>query len=39
VDDWQAFAELKTLLRKAAKRTIEVTWKCIDALLNAFTPQ
>ncbi len=35
----QAFAKLKTLLRKAAERTIEATWKRIGALLNCFTPQ
>jgi transposase len=35
----QAFAKLKTLLRKAAKRTVEATWKRVGALLNCFTPQ
>ncbi|MEK7754610.1 MAG: IS630 family transposase [Planctomycetota bacterium] len=35
----QVFAKLKTLLRKAAERTVESTWKRIGALLNAFTPQ
>jgi transposase len=30
----QVFAKLKTLLRKAAERTVEATWKRIDA----FTP-
>jgi len=35
----QAFAKLKTLLRKAAERTVEKTWQRIGALLNAFTPQ
>ena len=35
----QAFAKLKTLLRKAAKRTVEKTWQRIGALLNAFPPQ
>jgi transposase len=35
----QVFAKLKTLLRKAAARTIETTWKRIGALLPAFTPQ
>ena len=34
----QVFAKLKTLLRKAAERTVEATWKRIGALLNAFTP-
>ncbi len=35
----QVFAKLKTLLRKAAERTIEATWKRIGVLLIAFTPQ
>ena len=35
----QVFAKLKTLLRKAAERTIETTWRRIGALLDAFTPQ
>lgn len=35
----QAFAKLKTLLRKAAERTVEATWKRIGALLSCFTPQ
>jgi transposase len=35
----QFFAKLKTLLRKAARRTVEATWKQIGALLNAFPPQ
>jgi len=35
----QVFAKLKTLLRKAAERTIETTWRRIGALLEAFTPQ
>jgi transposase len=35
----QAFAKLKTLLRKAAERTVEATWKRVGALLNCFTPQ
>ena len=35
----QAFAKLKTLLRNAAERTVEATWKRIAALLPAFTPQ
>ena len=34
----QAFAKLKTLLRKAAERTVEATWKRIGALLTCFTP-
>ena len=35
----QVFAKLKTLLRKAAERTVEATWQRIGALLPAFTPQ
>jgi transposase len=35
----QVFAKLKTLLRKAAERTVEATWKRIGALLRAFTAQ
>ena len=34
----QVFAKLKALLRKAAERTIEATWKRIGQLLSAFTP-
>ena len=34
----QAFAKLKTLLRKAAERSVEATWRKIGALLNHFTP-
>ena len=34
----QVFAKLKTLLRKAAERTIEATWKRIAQLLDHFTP-
>jgi transposase len=34
----QVFAKLKTLLRKAAERTIEATWKRIGELLDHFTP-
>ena len=30
----QVFAKLKTLLRKAAERTVEATWKRIGALLD-----
>ena len=33
----QVFAKLKTLLRKAAERTVEATWKRIGALLDCFT--
>ena len=35
----QVFAKLKTLLRKAAERTVEATWRRIGALLDAFSPQ
>jgi transposase len=35
----QVFAKLKTLLRKAATRTVEATWRRIGDLLAAFTPQ
>ena len=35
----QVFAKLKTLLRKAAERTVEATWKRIGASLTAFTPK
>ena len=34
----QVFAKLKTLLRKAAERTTEDTWKRIGQLLDAFSP-
>jgi transposase len=34
----QVFAKLKTLLRKAAERTIEATWRRIGHLLGDFTP-
>jgi transposase len=34
----QVFAKLKTLLRKAAERTVEATWKRIGQLLDCFTP-
>jgi transposase len=35
----QAFAKLKHLLRKAAERTQEATWRRIGSLLDAFSPQ
>ena len=35
----QVFAKLKTLLRKAAERTVEATWRRIGALLRSFSPQ
>ena len=34
----QVFAKLKLLLRKAAERTVEATWKRIGQLLEAFSP-
>jgi hypothetical protein len=34
----QVFAKLKILLRKAAERTVETTWRRIGSLLNRFTP-
>ena len=34
----QVFAKLKHLLRKAAERTLEATWKRIGALLDCFSP-
>ena len=34
----QAFAKLKTLLRKADQRSVEGVWRCIGQLLNRFTP-
>src|SRR5271167_2064837 len=35
----QVFAKLKTLLRKAAERSIDATWRRIGDLLGAFTSQ
>lgn len=35
----QVFAKLKTLLRKAAERTVEATWQRIGMLLACFTPE
>jgi transposase len=35
----QMFAKLKTLLRKAAARSVEATWKAIGHLLQEFSPQ
>jgi transposase len=35
----QLFAKLKTMLRKAAERTVEATWRRIGELLKAFSPQ
>ncbi|MGH8534072.1 MAG: IS630 family transposase [Gammaproteobacteria bacterium] len=34
----QVFAKLKHLLRKAAERTVDATWKRIGALLDCFSP-
>jgi transposase len=34
----QVFAKLKHLLRKAAERTAETTWRRIGSLLDAFPP-
>jgi transposase len=34
----QAFAKLKTLLRKADERTVETTWRRIGTLLECFKP-
>ena len=35
----QMFSKLKTLLRKAAQRTVTDTWMRIGNLLDKFTPQ
>ena len=35
----QMFAKLKHLLRKAAERTVETTWRRIGDLLDRFTAQ
>ncbi|WOE74294.1 IS630 family transposase [Alterisphingorhabdus coralli] len=35
----QAFAKLKTLLRKAKERSVEATWQRIGKLLDTFSPQ
>ncbi len=35
----QVFAKLKALLRKAAERSVEATWRRIGTLLDAFSPQ
>ena len=34
----QVFAKLKTLMRKAAERTVQATWQRIGTLLDAFSP-
>jgi len=35
----QVFAKLKTLLRKADRRTLEATWRQIGTLLHEFSPR
>jgi transposase len=35
----QAFAKLKTLLRKAEERTVDAVWRRIGTLLNRFSPE
>jgi transposase len=35
----QAFAKMKTMLRKADARTSEATWRTIGTLLDCFTPK
>ena len=35
----QVFSKLKHMLRNAAERTIERTWRKIAALLDCFTPR
>lgn len=35
----QVYAKLKALLRKAAERSVEATWRRIGTLLDAFSPQ
>ncbi|KPH87058.1 putative transposase [Komagataeibacter intermedius AF2] len=35
----QVFAKLKTLLRKAAERSVETTWKRIGSLIKCFSAQ
>ena len=34
----QVFSKLKTLLRKAAERTVDASWKRIGSLLDEFKP-
>ncbi len=34
----QVFAKLRTLLRKAGKRSVKATWQRIGQLLDAFQP-
>ena len=35
----QVFAKLKALLRQAAERTVEATWRRVGTLLNRFGPE
>ncbi len=35
----QVFAKLKTLLRKAAERSVDATWRRIGSLLDNFSPE
>ena len=35
----QAFSKIKTLLRKAAERTVEAVWKQLGKLLDTISPQ
>jgi transposase len=35
----QVFAKLKALMRKAAERTVEATWRRLGQLLDHFSPQ
>ncbi|ESQ85363.1 hypothetical protein ABENE_19115 [Asticcacaulis benevestitus DSM 16100 = ATCC BAA-896] len=35
----QVFSKLKHLLRKAAERSVETTWRRIGSLLDAFEPE
>ena len=35
----QVFSKLKTLMRKAAERTVEDTWRRVGKLLDQFTAQ
>ncbi len=34
----QVFAKPKALLRKACKRSVEATWRCIGTILDQFSP-
>jgi transposase len=35
----QVFAKIKTLMRKAAERTVKAVWKRVGKLLDTFSPQ